>query len=96
MTATDTITHAQPTDHKSRKQSASDQLRNTVADAQDSVNQAAQSVRDSATTAVQAGADYAQTFQGEFDSAVRRNPTLAVLGAMGVGLALGLALTKRS
>jgi ElaB/YqjD/DUF883 family membrane-anchored ribosome-binding protein len=59
------------------------------------MNQAAQSVRDGASNAVQTGSDYVQTYQGEFDSAVRRNPTLAVLGAMGVGLVLGLALTKR-
>lgn len=74
----------------------SDRIKAAVSHAQEGVQDASAKLRDTALETAERGVDQAQTIQGEFDSAVRRNPTLAVLGAMGVGVVLGLALNKRA
>lgn len=78
------------------KKTQTDKMRDAVSSAQDSVHDAAENVRSSASTAVEKSTERAHDVQSEFDSAVRRNPTLAVLGALGLGVALGLALNKRA
>lgn len=77
------------------KTAAADRITDAAAQAQDKVHDATTRVRDTAVETAERGLDTAQTLQSDFDSAVRRNPTLAVLGAVGVGMVLGLALTKR-
>ncbi|WP_439124018.1 hypothetical protein [Marivita sp.] len=83
-------------DHTAAEQTRTDKLRNVVSHAQDSVNDAADNVRNTAAHAVEKGSDHAQNVQSEFDTAVRRNPTFAVLGALGIGVVLGVALNKRA
>jgi len=80
---------------QSDKKTQSDKMRDTAASAQESVKQTAENVRASAANAVGRGSDQAYAVQSEFDDAVRRNPTLAVIGALGLGIALGLAMNKR-
>ena len=70
-------------------------MREKVSSAQDTVRDAMGGVRDSAYHAVDVGSRQAQTFQSEFDSAVRRNPTLAIAGAVGLGVLLGMTLSSR-
>lgn len=96
MTQTHTASNAKSDQTHAPKARASDKIKEAVSQAQDNVQDAAQTVRDTAVEAVGRGSEHAQTIQGEFDCAVRRNPTLAVLGAFGVGMFLGLALTKRN
>lgn len=77
------------------KPGARDRVRDAAASTRDQVDTVARSVRDTANQVSETTVDAAQTFQSEFDGAVRRNPTLAVLGAVGVGVLLGMALNKR-
>jgi ElaB/YqjD/DUF883 family membrane-anchored ribosome-binding protein len=44
---------------------------------------------------VRDSADLARDAYADLNTAVRRNPTLAIVGAMGVGMLLGLALGSR-
>lgn len=46
--------------------------------------------------AVREGTDLVTGAQSELNSVVRRNPTLAVAGALGLGVLLGMALRARS
>ncbi|MEN8660509.1 hypothetical protein [Marivita sp.] len=96
MASTHTPNDSKTDDRNDTKPRAADKVRDAVAHAQDSVQGAAKTMRTTAIEVAERSADHAQTLQGEFDTAVRRNPTLAVLGALGVGMFLGLALTKRS
>jgi ElaB/YqjD/DUF883 family membrane-anchored ribosome-binding protein len=96
MASTSTARHSKSDDNAGLEGRAAEKLRDAVSYAQDNVKDAADTVRDTAVQAVERTADQAQNMQGEFDSAVRRNPTLAVLGALGVGMVLGLALTRRT
>lgn len=96
MASTRTTKRKTADDHAMAEARVSDKLQGAVTHAQESVQDAANSVRDTVVAAADRTIDRTQTLQGDFDSAVRRNPTLAVLGALGVGVVLGLALTKRS
>ena len=96
MASTSTARHSKSDDNAGLEGRAAEKLRDAVSYAQDNVKDAADTVRDTAVQAVERTTDQAQNMQGEFDSAVRRNPTLAVLGALGVGMVLGLALTRRT
>lgn len=96
MASTHTATRKTVDDHAKPEARASDKLHDAVTHAQESVQDAANSVRDTVVAAADRTIDRTQNLPGDFDSAVRRNPTLAVLGALGVGVVLGLALTKRS
>jgi ElaB/YqjD/DUF883 family membrane-anchored ribosome-binding protein len=73
-----------------------DRIKEAVSHTQDKVHDVGEQVRDTATQTAERGLDRVQTVQGDFDMAVRRNPTLAVLGALGVGVVVGLALTRRT
>lgn len=98
------VTHARTaaTDHlrTDRLRDAATQARDGVQDAaaqaRDGVQDAADTVRHTAANAVERGSEQAHAVQSEFDSMVRRNPTLAVLGALGLGVALGLSMNKRA
>ena len=96
MASTHTTKRKTTDDKEMAEARVSDKLHDAVTHAQESVQDAANSVRDTVLAAADRTIDRTQTLQGDFDSAVRRNPTLAVLGALGVGVVLGLALTKRS
>lgn len=96
MASTHTATRKTAADHAKPEARVSDKLHDAVTHAQESVQDTANSVRDTVAAAADRTIDSTQTLQGDFDSAVRRNPTLAVLGALGVGVVLGLTLTKRS
>lgn len=72
-----------------------DKMRDAVSSAQDSVRDTADNVPFSAQHAVERGSDHAYAVHSEFDNAVRRNPTLAIVGALGLGVALGLAMNRR-
>lgn len=84
------------TDKPSTKTKSKDRMQDVVSATQESVDTVAQSVKETATHVADTTADAAHTFQSEFDGAVRRNPTLAVLGAVGVGVLIGMALNKRA
>ncbi|MEO1138169.1 MAG: hypothetical protein AAFW87_01825 [Pseudomonadota bacterium] len=64
-------------------ETAKEYVADHVADAQDAGKKALDAGRDSVTAAHQT-----------FGDAVRRNPTTAILGAVGLGVLLGLALRK--
>lgn len=83
------------TDHSAANSTRTEKAREAVSKAQDTVQDISDTARLKASYAVDAGVEHAQTVQNEFDSAVRRSPTLAVLGALGVGVALGLMLNRR-
>lgn len=96
MTQTDnasTIAHA---NHGNTGDKVTHRIREAATSAQDTLHGAADALRESASTAVEKGTDHAQAVQTEFDSAVRRNPTLAIAGAVGVGVLLGMALNRRA
>lgn len=96
MASTHSIPHTETTSAQDTAQRTTDKLRDAVSHAQHNVQDAAGTVRDTAVQAAETTADHARGLQGDFDSAVRRNPTVAVLGALGVGIFVGLALTKRA
>ena len=96
MASTPTATLKTAEDNAPSTTQAKDKLNDAVTQAQDSVKDAANTVRDTVTDVAERTVSHTQTVQGDFDKAVRRNPTLAVLGALGVGVALGLALNRRA
>lgn len=95
MASTHTAENKTSKTHATSKDRSAEKVRVSVAHATDSVTDAAEKMRNTTLQAAERTVEHAQTMQGEFDSAVRRNPTLAVLGALGVGVVLGLALNKR-
>ena len=74
--------------------------------AKETVSGAYESVRDAGSealeraqsageTALGSGTDMVRGAQSELDTVVRRNPTVAVIGALGLGVLLGLAMRSR-
>ena len=95
--ATTHTTSPKKTDNAAKADThTADKLREAVTHAQDSAQDAVKAVRNTVSEVADRTVEHTQSVQGEFDTAVRRNPTLAVLGALGIGVALGLALNKRS
>jgi ElaB/YqjD/DUF883 family membrane-anchored ribosome-binding protein len=88
---TATTTHT-GTETSTRKR---DKVRDAATSVQDNVRDTAENVRSSAANAIERGGDHAYAVHSEFDSAVRRNPTLAIVGALGLGVALGMAMNRR-
>jgi ElaB/YqjD/DUF883 family membrane-anchored ribosome-binding protein len=58
--------------------------------------EALKTVQDAGQAVVRDSTDLVRDAHTDLNSAVRRNPTLAVVGALGVGMLLGLALKQRS
>ncbi|MCL3880737.1 hypothetical protein [Marivita sp. GX14005] len=75
--------------------SAQQTVREAAATAEEHVRDAAHSVAERTSHAVDRGAEHASALQHEFDTMVRRNPTAAILGAVGVGILVGMALRGR-
>ena len=72
-----------------------DKAKDAVSSAQEKMRDTTDNVREQAANAVQRGSDQAYAMHSEFDAAVRRNPTLAIVGALGLGIALGMAMNRR-
>lgn len=90
---------------KTTKRTAS-RKEEAVTKAKDSVNNALESVKDAGTEALEraqsageaaysTSTDMVRGAQTELDTIVRRNPTIAVVGALGLGVLLGMALRSR-
>ena len=111
MAQTTVETHKTPksagTPEKSRKDDAVAKAKDSVNTAKDSVNNAYETVKEAGTEAVgraqaageaaiSSSTDMVRGAQSELDSVVRRNPTVAVVGALGLGVLLGMALRARN
>lgn len=82
--------------HDTAEKSRADKARESITSATHELRDVANTAQETAENAVERSTAQMQGFQSEFDSAVRRNPTLAVLGALGVGVAIGLVMQKRN
>ncbi|WP_292284841.1 hypothetical protein [Marivita sp.] len=89
-------TEAEHIQHDTNETSHTDKVRDSISSAKHELRDVANTAQTKAEDAIERSSEQVQTFQGEFDSAVRRNPTLAVLGALGVGVAIGVVMQKRN
>jgi ElaB/YqjD/DUF883 family membrane-anchored ribosome-binding protein len=81
---------------KAQAETLADAAREQVETLRDTVGRVAQDGSEAlASTAKEVGAQ-AKGAQDAATDAVRRNPGLAIAGAVGVGVLLGLALSRRS
>lgn len=79
----------------SHRDSVKDKARDAARKVSDNVQAGAQAASDRAQHALDTGRDHVMAAQSEFERSVQRNPGLAVLGALGAGIVLGLALRGR-
>lgn len=75
--------------------SARETLEDGYADARDHAAQAFSAAQASGRAAYEEGAVAVRDAHSQLESVVRRNPTTALLGAVGVGMLVGLALKAR-
>lgn len=81
------------------KEDAVTKAKETVSGAYESVRDAGSEALERAQaageTAIGNGTDMVRGAQSELDTVVRRNPTVALVGALGLGVLLGLAMRSR-
>ncbi|MBP0483179.1 DUF883 family protein [Sagittula salina] len=75
--------------------SARDSIEEGYSEARDHAEQAFAAAQESGRAAYDEGAMMVREAHGQLESAVRRNPTATLLGAVGVGLLIGLAMKAR-
>lgn len=75
--------------------SARESIEEGYAEARDHASQAFSAAQESGRAAYDEGAVMVRDAHGQLESAIRRNPTAALLGAAGVGLLVGLAMKSR-
>ena len=73
-----------------------DKARDAAKSVRDRTAQTVDAARDSARAGFEKGVDHLSTARSEAESAIRRNPGLAIAGAVGVGILLGMALKSRA
>ncbi|WP_121630784.1 hypothetical protein [Tropicibacter alexandrii] len=72
-----------------------DRARDGARKLSDDARETARTAREGAREAVHYGQHQIAAAQSEFERGVQRNPGLAVLGALGAGIVLGMALRGR-
>ncbi|MFP7673855.1 hypothetical protein ACG74X_10940 [Marivita sp. S0852] len=95
MTKTDTSTPAPETHTASSQSDLKERAEEAVETARKSVERTVATARDEGEKALSEAQDTFMSAQDSAMSAVRRNPGLALLGAVGVGVLLGMAMRGR-
>ncbi|MCK0149514.1 hypothetical protein MWU54_05735 [Marivita sp. S6314] len=92
-----TITHSQPdtTNNGAGKEALRDKAEKFVEAATDAVGTTTEQARVHSEKAMEEAQHAIETVQDSAIAAVRKNPTAALIGAVGVGVLLGMALRGR-
>lgn len=77
-------------------QSVKDRAQEAAKASGEAIRETAENVKETGAQLAEQGKEQLSTLQTQIDDVVRRNPTTAVLGAVGIGVLIGMALRQRS